>query len=186
MPAVAEKEYTSIRVDRDTRDRLKGLAGKRTIAGYLRQISIDLIGDPESAIEKKVTTLVEQVTSLRNIMVSTMMRKNSKGEYVPVVPMDEPDGTHIPLFQSAMIQDEIENNPDVKEAAWYRKNEDGKWEFMQKEFDAWYEQHMKDQDALFAAYEYLDKRGNRANSMSRDELIEYGRKLLDKQKKGRK
>lgn len=195
--AVKEKEYKMIRVDADTHARLRTMAAGKTISGYLRQISngYEAKEQVEARLEKKIEKIEFTLTELKGL-IGEAHRVNKHGKLVRVKDMREPDGSFIPIFQASMIQEALEENPKVTEVGWYRKVSNGVWEFKQKEFDEWYEgPYTQDRDAISAALEAMNddpssiikETHNTDDWMAetarvREELIKYGRKLIEKQK----
>lgn len=212
MPAVKEreqkkeKEYTSLRIDVETHARLKKAAGGVPLSRYLRELSVSLSGEIESPIAQKLSRIEGKLFDVQRGFM--MYQYNKAGEMVPIMPINEEDGTQIPMFAAGMIQEELEKDPNCKRVGWYYRNGTGKWKFDNKGFDEWVEKDAVDREAIGIAMEYLDteamKAGKsdgvgdfmkdidaqtddwfQATGIGRQKLIELGRKLM-KQREGEK
>lgn len=114
-----EKTHITLMIDRETHALLKQLAGKGTIAGFIRDITHKLADGIiiDSPIMEKLNEISGKLDNM------DLYRKNETGNLEPVKMLG------LTAIDSAMIQDVLEKNPDAKQAGFYDLNDSGEWVF---------------------------------------------------------
>lgn len=125
------KGYTHIKVDIDTYNRLKKLAGNVKLGTFLRHFtkaasgisSIDGISESEIAVYKTAAELQER-------------------QSWNVITMDDKDGDKVgsydrglSMIDSMMIDAALEKDPDVQQVGFYDRQADDTWLFNEKRYE---------------------------------------------------
>ena len=139
-------KYKLVRVDACTHETLRRLSGSRPMSKYLKELisKVDAEGVPGTPVLDEVRQLSIKLDDFIGGF-HLLYRENKAGEIVPVT--DEglkfagpaSEGRGVPLFDLAMLQGAIEEDPNVKRVGWYEKNEKGEWAFDTEGFEKWAE-----------------------------------------------
>lgn len=132
---MAVTEVTTIMIDKDTRARLGALAAGVPLSRYLRELTVKMCGgwEPESRTEEKLDeiyeALIKELDGVKNLIrPSLFSRLDKAGKMVPVVVMP---GVENQIDQT-LIDQALEENPDVKDVGFYHRNDDGSWSWVEE------------------------------------------------------
>lgn len=190
------KNSGMMRLDAGTLAKFKHLAGKKTLSVYMRDLADTLEGglspSEQSVYENLCSELEKNFDDIRKDLryqLPRLMRTNKVGK---LVELNNTPGIGCQMDQ-AMLDDALEENPDVQRVGWYDRQPDGSWKFDDVRFGEWLKRDEADRDAMYAAmdagirYEHKPTKDTDdwmlETAKGRDYLIKKGREILAKKDK---